>query len=143
MTFQTALPNVAVRIETALVDQLAADPNVRELFGTPARLYAHWPTRAPYPFAVIDRHQQTPLPASGTSSFEHRIDLAVFSRHGGRSEARDCLGALQAAFEAERFSVEGVNTILAHIVYADAMRTQSFAMFRGVLRVRMITEAST
>ena len=142
MTAPSVLPDLSLRIETGLINQLTDDDDVQALFGTPARLYSQWPRRAPYPFGVIDRHQQAPLPASGVRSFEHRIDLAVFSRHGGRAEARDCLGACQAAFEAVPFSIEGAHTILAHIVYADTMRTQSFNMFRGIMRVRMITEAS-
>ncbi|MEL7480070.1 MAG: DUF3168 domain-containing protein [Pseudomonadota bacterium] len=141
MTRHSVLPDLTLRIETALVDHLIQDPGVRTVLGDPPRLFVNWPRRAPFPYAVIDRHEQKPLRASGSASWEHRIDLAVYTRHGGRAEARDCLGALQAAFEAAPLIVERAHIVLAHVVYADIMRTANLNAFRGLMRLRLVTEA--
>lgn len=127
-------------LERALVDGLSVRADVQAVLGTPARLYARPTGRPAYPYAVIDRHRIDLHGDSTGQATEHRIDLAVFTRHGGRAEARDALGQLRLAFEGLSLAPEGQRIILAHTVYADTMRTAQLTAFRGLMRLRILME---
>ncbi len=127
-------------LQDALMAALRADPGVRSVFGDPARVYDD-ETRGPsHPFANLERHESRPINASETMSTEHILTLSTTSRHGGRREAKEALGALRAALETASLQPAGQNVVLAHATYGDVFRTSDIRAFRGVLRVRIITE---
>ena len=102
----------------------------------------HDETRRPhYPYAVLERHETSDTSASETSSFEHQFQFATFSRYGGLREAKSVLGQLRAAIERLDLSLTHQRVILIMSNYCDVMRTQNQTIFRGVLRVRIHTEA--
>ncbi len=129
-------------LEEALVGGLAAQPEVQSVLGHPARLYARRPGRPAYPYGLVERHSVQPLAAGDGAATEHRIDIALFTRHGGRADARDALAVLRGAFETLHLLPEGRRVILAHTVYADTMRTAQLTAFRGLMRVRILMEAA-
>ena len=54
----------------------------------------------------------------------------------GRAEA-----AVQAALMAGlRWSVAGHHVVMAHVIYADTMRAGDGARYRGLIRIRIISE---
>jgi len=124
----------------ALMSALRADDGVRAVFGTPARIFDDESEAPVFPFAVLERHDVTPAGSSLVAGAEHRFTLATASRHGGRALAREAVGALRNG--ADRFApnLPGQRVVLAQTVYSDVVRTPDRRRFRGLVRIRIITE---
>jgi len=110
----------------ALMSALRADDGVRAVFGTPARIFDDESEAPVFPFAVLERHDVTPAGSSLVAGAEHRFTLAV--------------GALRNG--ADRFApnLPGQRVVLAQTVYSDVVRTPDRRRFRGLVRIRIITE---
>lgn len=126
----------------ALMDMLRADSDVQVVFGTPARIYDDETGRAAFPFAQVEKHESLPAGASGVSAIEHKITLGVLSRYDGLSGAKAAVGAIRSAVERGTLTVPGQAVVLSHPIYVDVMRRADRRAFRGVVRVRIITEES-
>nr|WP_321440313.1 DUF3168 domain-containing protein [uncultured Hyphomonas sp.] len=127
-------------VQVALMALLRTDADVRSVFGTPARVLDAESEEPLYPYALIDRHETSPAGASLVDGLEHRITLACYSRDYGVRGAKECLSALRAAVERADWAVEGQHVVLSQVIFADAMRTADKRAFRGVVRIRIITE---
>jgi hypothetical protein len=127
-------------VQAALMAGLRADADVQSVFGTHARVLDAESEAPLYPYALIERHESSPAGASLVNGIEHRITLACYSQGDGVRGAKACLSALRAAVEGADWDVEGQHVVLAQVIYADAMRTPDKRAFRGVVRVRIISE---
>ena len=138
---ETLPPDAEAAFATALLAGLRDDPDLRALLGTPPRLF-DGETEAPaYPFALLERHEATPADASRVAATEHRLTLSVRTREAGRAGAMAALGVLRRAVDGLDLRLQGQRVVLLHVVYADVLRTQDLRAFRGLLRVRAVTEA--
>lgn len=136
----TMAPGAEADLQAGLLQALRANSDVQAIFGTPPRLFDAETDEAAFPFAVLERHECQPSWASGVAGQEHRITFTTASRYGGRQEAKRAVGALRAALERVTLSLPGQALVLAHVVYSDVIRTSDRRRFRGLLRVRIITE---
>lgn len=128
------------RVQKAVMTALRADENVRRVFGTPPRVYDD-ETRGPaYPYATLERHETRPAGAAGCAGLEHTLTFAVASRFGGRAYAKEALGALRAAIERANIAPEGQVIVLVYPTYGDVFRTRDRQAFRGIIRIRIISE---
>ncbi|MBK8200056.1 MAG: DUF3168 domain-containing protein [Acidobacteria bacterium] len=125
-------------VHAALMTALRADAGVSEIFE--GRIYDDESEAPAFPFARIERHECRPVGASGGEASEHVVTVAVSSRHGGVREAREALAALRAAVDGADWTLPQGRVVLAHVTYSDAMRQADRRAFRGVLRVRIISE---
>tara|TARA_R110001606_G_scaffold30798_2_gene94912 strand:- start:6699 stop:7106 length:408 start_codon:yes stop_codon:yes gene_type:complete len=124
-------------VQAALMAGLRGHAGVVAAFGDPARVYDD-ETRAPaFPYARIERHESVP---TGTGDIEHKITLAVTSREGGLLDAKDALSAIRAAAEGMDWDVAGHHVVMAHVIYADTMRASDAESYRGLIRIRIISE---
>ncbi|MEZ5945911.1 MAG: DUF3168 domain-containing protein [Hyphomonas sp.] len=119
---------------------LRADAGVQSVFGSPARVFDAESEEPLFPYALLERHETTPGGASLVKGLEHRITLACYSRDDGLKGAKQCLSALRTAVDQADWAVPGAHVVLAQVLYADAMRTADRRAFRGVVRVRIISE---
>lgn len=133
-------PTADSLLVSALVAALRADADVQSAFGSSARVYEEEPPGAVYPFAYVQGHQTTPSGSALHEGRTHTIAFIVKSRHGGRMEARALLGVLQAAAERAALELPEQRVVLVLGVYADAMRARNLQSFRGLLRLRLVTE---
>ena len=127
----------------ALLDTLRADAGVQNIFGNPARIFDGETERPAYPYAEIASAELTGLENPQTPAGEHRITFAVNVRGGGREEAAAGLAAIAEAIDAKTLSVPGAAIVLAHPVYLDIVRGRAPRTFRGLLRLRILTEKDT
>lgn len=126
-----------------IIQVLQAGSDVQDVLGNPARIFDDQSRLSDWPFVTLERHDVRPGDSITTRRHEHRLQFVSASRHGGLSEAKSVLGALRAAIEATDWSTEvlvGQRIILALVTYSDVMRTRDRRAFRGVFRVRVITE---
>ncbi len=124
----------------AVLEALRGDTDVQDVLGNPARLFDDETRGAAYPYAVLERHERFSADTSLVCGAEHRISFAAYSRYGGRAEMKEIMGAMRAAVDRMDLTLIGQRVVLAHVVYADAMRTRDRRSFRGVFRIRIITE---
>lgn len=127
-------------VGAALMALLRADEGVKAVFGTPARVFDAESEEPLFPHALLERHEVTPAGAALVSGAEHRISLAVYTREDGVRGAKAAVAALREAVEGASWSVPGVHVVLAHVVYGDVMRTADRRAFRGLIRIRIISE---
>lgn len=129
-----------VEIVSAVLNALRSDADVRELLGDPARIYDD-ETRSPvFPYAVLERHERLRADVSEVCGAEHRLTLATYSRLGGRIQAKAILGALRAAVDRLEVNLSQQRIVLAYVTYSDALRARDQISFRGILRIKIITE---
>ena len=124
----------------AILVALRADASVRTALGDPARVFDDEMPSPAYPYAVIERHESQAANGATTRGLEHTVQIATYSRHGGAYESKRLLSVLRAAFEALQITLPDQRVVLLISTYCDAMRTRNQYLFRGVLRVRIVTE---
>lgn len=125
-------------VQSALMAVLRADAGVAAVYGT--RIYDDETEAAAFPFVRLERHECRPIGASLGEASEHVVTLAASSRDGGVREAREGLTALRAAVDRAEWSLPDGRVVLAHVTYSDAIRQADRRAFRGLIRIRIITE---
>lgn len=70
----------------------------------------------------------------------HTITLSVRSRDGGRAAAKEVIGALRQAADNAGITLASQRVVMVQTIYSDVMRTPDLREFRGIIRVRIITE---
>jgi len=127
-------------VQKAVMTALRADEDVRRVFGAPPRVYDDETEGPAYPYATLERHETRPAGSAGVAGMEHTFTFSVSSRFGGRAYAKEALGALRAALERAEIAPEGQKIVLAFPTYGDVFRTSDRHAFRGILRLRIISE---
>lgn len=125
-------------VQAALLSVLKAHVGAAAIFE--GRIYDDESEAPAFPFARIERHECRPVGASGGEASEHVFTVAVSSRDGGVHEARGALAALREAVDTGDWALAEGRVVLAYVIYSDAMRQADRRAFRGLLRVRIITE---
>ena len=127
-------------LERAVLVALRADADVQAIFGNPARVFDDETLEPAFPYAELERHEVEERGSSGASGHAHTLNFAIHSRDGGRAAAKDATGALRAACERMSLTLSGQRVVLIQPVYSDVLRAPDLRSFRGLLRVRIITE---
>ena len=127
-------------LQGALLAVLRTDAALQSSLGSPARIFDAETESPVFPCIELERHEVRPRGASGADGEAHTLSFGLRSRSGGRAEAMRLLGGLRRAVERARPGLAGQRIVLIQPVYADVMRTPDLREFRGILRVRIITE---
>lgn len=130
-------------VQAALLAMLRSAPAVKAVFGTPARVFDDESEAPAFPYAQLERHECLPSGASETQSHMHKISIAVLSRDGGLAAAQAALSSIRAVIEGANWAVPGRHIVLAHVIYADVMRRADRRAFRGLIRIRIVSEEVT
>jgi hypothetical protein len=125
-------------VQAALMAALRADTTVAAIFE--GRIYDDESEAPAFPFVRVERHECRPVGAAGGEASENVVTLAVSSRHGGVREARGALAALREAVDGAVWALPQGRVVLAFVTYSDAMRQADKRAFRGLLRIRIISE---
>lgn len=124
----------------ATLDLLRADAGVRDVFGHPPRIHDGDAGAPAFPFARLERVEESDAGACAVAARQYRITISTESRHGGRAFALELVGALRAALEAAQLQLPGQQIVLQQVVYSDVLRTADQRRFRGLVRLRIISE---
>ena len=130
-------------LERAVLESLRSDGDVQAIFGNPARIFDDETEQPAFPYAELERHGVEPRNISGSAGQAHTLTISTRSRDGGREEAKAALGTLRAAANRMTLALTGQRTVLVQPVYSDVMRAPDLRSFRGVLRIRIITEEAS
>jgi hypothetical protein len=126
-------------LEGAILAALAADTAVKAALGDPPRVFEAAEARPAYPYLEIVRHEMTAAGSQGAEANEHRMDLAIASRDGGRAEARAALAAVRGALAPSSFAMDGWRCVLLIPVFADMVRGK-FGAYRALIRIKAVVE---
>lgn len=126
----------------ALLADLRADADLQTVLGQPVRLYDAETTAPVFPYALLERHESREADSVATRRLEHTIQFATYTRYGGFEMAKGLLGVLRGAVERCSLIVPGQRVLLVMPTYCDVLRTRNQTTLRGVLHVRVISEAT-
>lgn len=118
-----------------LLSAMRLEPDLIAVLGSAPRLYDSETTVPGYPYAVLERAECADASVSEPLRYEHRLQFAVFTRHGGLGEARSILHAIRTSIDAVARSGSSPIIRLMMPLYSDAMRTRNPHVFRGVTRL--------
>lgn len=127
-------------LEVAILSLLAADAGVRAALGDPLRVSEAGEGRPAYPYLEVAQHVSEPRDAADAEASEHRVDIYMLSRAGGRQAAKDAVAAARAALRNGALAMEGWRCILLAPAFTDLMWLRAGNVFRAHLRVRAIIE---
>ena len=127
---------LAAAIRAAVI----ADAGVKAVLGEPARVHDDHPPDPTFPYATFGGFQSRPADSSAQAAIEHVVTLHVWSRHGGRAETLDALGALRAALHDQTLALTGQRLVLLHATFTDVFRAGDGQTTHGILRLRAVTE---
>ena len=127
-------------LATSILDMLRAHAGVQAIFGTPARIFAGETERPAYPYAELVSTELRDIESAQTPGGEHRVTIAVNVRGGGREQAAAALSAIMQAVQENALTLPSQNIALAHPVFFDVLRGRLPQTYRGLLRLRIVTE---
>jgi hypothetical protein len=131
-----------VSAERALVAAIRAaamaDAAVQALIG--GRFYDDPPLDVVFPYLTLGRVESRAIDASAREAIEHVVTLHVWSRHGGRAEALDVIGALRGCLHNASLAVADHRLVMLFAQFSDVFRSGDGRTTHGVLRLRAITE---
>ena len=130
-----------ILLETELSRVLASSEPIQSALGTPVRIVSADQTRAAFPFLRFIRHEFRADARAHDGPAEHRLSLEVFSRAGGRAEAIRLLHLVEETLRMSVLAPEGLHVVLCHAVYSDVFLQSDQTSFRGLLRLRVLSEA--
>lgn len=132
-------------LQATLYAHLTGDPALTTHLGHPVRLYDVPPADPIFPFAVFGRSEATPSDADD-AVVEHVVHLHVWSRYGGRQEAKAVAAALRASLEAAPLALpagfETWRLVSLRPVYTDVFRGPDGRTAQAIVRLRAVTEVA-
>ena len=127
-------------ILSAVLQSLRADSAIQAVLGDPARLFDSETENAYLPCVFLERYEQTDRDAHAIQANQHTLTFASHSTYGGMDEANAILNALKTATERLSLDLQNQTLVLAYVVYSDVTRRPDNRSFRGVIRIRILTE---
>jgi hypothetical protein len=127
-------------LQRAIYARLAADENLAALIG--ARLYDNVPGDTGFPYVTLGEALVGDNGTGDSEGAEHRLAFNVYSRGGGRSEAKAIMGALDAALRDAALTLDGFTLVNLRFLDAETRREPDGATWRGTIRFRAATEPS-
>lgn len=117
-----------------------ADASVKQLLGDPPRFYDDPAPDAIFPYVTLGRVESRAVDASESAALEHLVTLHAWSRHGGRAETLDIIGALRNALHDAPIEAPGRTLVFLFAQFADVFRSGDGRTTHGLLRLRALTE---
>ncbi|MBI1261400.1 MAG: DUF3168 domain-containing protein [Rhizobiales bacterium] len=125
-------------LQQAIFARLGADAGVSALVGT--RLYDNAPGETGFPYVTLGESDMRDWNTGDSHGSEHRLTFYVWSRAGGRSEAKAILGAIRACLEEAALSLTDHDLVNLTFTGSDTRRAPDGATWRGAIRFRAVTE---
>ena len=122
-------------LQSGLYAYLASDINLQTAIGNPPRLYDNVPADVLFPFDTLGEVSSKEYEGL-EGAREHDVTLRVFSRWGGRKEAKDISELLHDRLQNARFSLDGHKLALSRFVVADTILKSDRETYQSVVLFR-------
>jgi len=125
-------------LQKAIFDCLTTDESVNSLVA--ARIYDTVPGDTGFPYLTLGEAQVEDWSAGEAEGCEHWLSMNVFSRSGGRAEAKAIMGAVHAALHDAALTLDGFTLVNMRFQSAGTRRESDGTTWRGTIRFRAVTE---
>ncbi|MDO8289721.1 MAG: DUF3168 domain-containing protein [Parvibaculum sp.] len=125
-------------LQKAIFECLTTDAGVSEFVGS--RIYDAVPGDTGFPYLTLGEAQVDDWSAGEAEGREHWLSLNVYSRSGGRAEAKAIMGAVHRALHDAELTLDGFALINMRFQSAETRRESDGATWRGTIRFRAVTE---
>ncbi len=127
-------------LQQAMHTHLSAASNVQAQLGDPVRLYDQTPQERIYPFAIFGRSESRPVDADPGDTLEHIGHIHIWSRYGGRGEAKQAAGAVREALHHADLDVGDWSLVSLRVTYVDVLRGPDGFSYQAIVRFRAVVE---
>lgn len=126
--------------QEAVYTLLAADTNLQNYIGAPARLYDSVPASATFPYVTLGDVQLRDFDTKDQSGLEQILYFHVWSRYRGRKEAKEIMQALYDVLHQQALTVAGARFVDCRLQNASLGMDQDGLTLHGLLRFRLIVQ---
>lgn len=131
--------SAALALQSALISALRDDAGLTALIGSGA-VHDGAPQGAAFPHvALADLASLDYSDISGDRQ-EHYATFLAWSREGGRRQSLEILGAMTAVLDAAPLALAGHDLVNLAVERTEARRESDGRTWRGLMRVRAVTE---
>jgi hypothetical protein len=127
-------------LQQAVFATLCADGGVTDVVGDPARVFDAPQRDAEFPYVVIGDDTETDWSTATDTGSAHAFAVHVWSRAGGRKEAKIVAGAVKDALDGAELSVTGHALIDIRYLSTEFFREPDGETTHAVLRFRAALE---
>lgn len=125
-------------LQKAIFARLASDDALAALVA--ARIYDNVPGDVSFPYMTLGEAQVSDWSTGDSEGAEHRLAFHVYSRGGGRAEAKDILGAINGTLHDAPLLPEGARLVSLRFLDAETRREADGITWRGTIRFHALTE---
>lgn len=129
----------AFALQKAIHSRLVSDAAVLGLLGGP-RVYDDVPRGAALPYVTFGLTTERDWSVGDAAGDEHILTLHVWSGGAGRKQTQDIIGAMKGALHDQLLSLSGHRLINLRHEFSDTRREPDGDGFRGLVRLRAVTE---
>lgn len=127
-------------LQEAIHTALSADTALATQLGAPARLYDTRPDDIIFPYAIYGRCQTKPVNADPGTTHEILQTLNVYSRYGGKREAKLSLGAIRDVLHQADLPLTGWTLVSLRVIFTDVLRAPDGFTTQGIIRLRALVD---
>jgi len=126
-------------LQTAVVELLAADPDVLAIIGA-GRIFDRQITRAEPPYLVMGQATSTDFSTDDEVASEHRFEIEAWTKQNGRKQAVELADAVRAGLHDAELVLEGAALINLRHERTVSRRAPRTGLHVARLRFRAVTQ---
>jgi len=126
-------------LQVAVVDRLAADPDVLAIIGA-GRVFDRLITRAEPPYLVMGEATTTDFSTGDDVASQHRFEIEAWTKQNGRKQAVELAEAVRAALHDADLTLDGAVLINLRHERTVSRRAPKTGLHVARLRFRAVTE---
>ncbi|MEM9988850.1 MAG: DUF3168 domain-containing protein [Pseudomonadota bacterium] len=126
-------------LQTGLYTYISTDSDLQSYIGNPVRLYDNVPAEVIFPFVTLGEASSQPYEGV-EGAREHEVTLRIFSRWGGRKEAKEISELLHTRLHNADFPLDDYRLAQCRFVVADTLLKTDRETYQSIMRFRMVTE---
>ncbi len=127
-------------LQKAIYAALSADPALTALIGDPPRVFDDPKGSEELPFVQIGDGTESDFGTATDRAAEHQLIIHVWSRGGGRKEARAILSAIYDILHDANLTLEANRLINLRFLLSQVSRENDGETYHGIARYRAVTE---
>jgi hypothetical protein len=127
-------------LQKAIFAALAADSTLALLIGNPSRIYDDPPGETVLPYVQIGDGTESDWSSATETGAEHQLTIHVWSRAGGRMEARAILAVIYDVLQDASLTLDANRLINLRFTLSQVWRENDGETFHGMARYRAVTE---
>ncbi len=129
-------------VQAAVNIALKADSTLQTFIGSPARVFDRTPQDSAFPYVVIGEATAAAFDTKTEDGMEQTLTIHSWSRHDGKKEVKQIMGAIVDALDDVALTVTGHDLVYLRFEFSDVSMDPDGQTQHGVQRFRCITQVS-